>query len=183
MIAGFIFLRLRGILGKRTGFEGKITTELEKKFPTNIINFENKTVNFDDNAKKDFLKGAKIAYETIITDFSDSDNKLTKSKSLLNKKIYDQFMQALVEREAKGHFAEITFIGINTASIKEHKTVEDNLEVTVDFVSELITCVRDKNKNIISGDPEKIKKVYDTWKFSKETKSNNPNWLLIDSLT
>ena len=183
MIAGFIFLRLRGILGKRTGFEGKITTELEKKFPTNIINFENKTVNFDDNEKKDFLKGAKIAYETIITDFSDSDNKLTKSKSLLNKKIYDQFMQALVEREAKGHFAEITFIGINTASIKEHKTVEDNLEVTVDFVSELITCVRDKNKNIISGDPEKIKKVYDTWKFSKETKSNNPNWLLIDSLT
>jgi|TARA_B110000971_G_C19862896_1_gene432461 predicted lipid-binding transport protein (Tim44 family) len=183
MIAGFIFLRLRGILGKRTGFEGKISAELEKKFPANVINLENKVGNFDDNAKKDFLKGAKIAYETIITDFSDSDNKLTKSKSLLNKKIYDQFKQALLEREAKGHFAEITFIGINTASIKEHKTVEDNLEVTVDFVSELITCVRDKNKNIISGDPEKIKKVYDTWKFSKETKSNNPNWLLIDSLT
>ena len=183
MIAGFIFLRLRGILGKKTGFEGKISTEFEKEFQKIKVSPKLINENFDDEAQKDFLKGARIAYETIITDFSDSDNKLTKSKSLLNKKIYDQFKQALLEREAKGHFAEITFIGINTASIKEHKTVEDNLEVTVDFVSELITCVRDKNKNIISGDPEKIKKVYDTWKFSKETKSNNPNWLLIDSLT
>ena len=133
--------------------------------------------------QKIFLEGAKIAYETIITDFSDSDNKLTNSKSLLGKKIYDQFKLALIDRESKGHFAEITFIGINSALIKEHKIIENDLEVTVDFVSELITCIRDKDKKIISGDSEKIKKVYDSWKFSKDIRSTNPNWLLIDTIT
>jgi predicted lipid-binding transport protein (Tim44 family) len=183
MIAGFIFLRLRGILGKRTGFEGKISKEFEKEFPKNIIKKKENLKIFDEENKKDFLKGAKIAYETIITDFSDSDNRLTNSKPLLGKKIYDQFKLALADREVKGHFAEITFIGINSALIKEHKIVENDLEVTVEFVSELITCIKDKDKKIISGDPEKIKKVYDTWKFSKDTRSINPNWLLIDTIT
>ena len=181
MIAGFIFLRLRGILGKKTGFEGKLATEFQKEFTKNVVKKKNENQNFDDVAKNNFLKGAKIAYETIITDFSDSDNKLTRSKSLLSKKIYNQFKEALVERESKGHFAEITFIGIVSAIIKEHKKIENNLEVTVDFVSELITCIRDKDQKIISGDPEKIKKVYDTWKFSKDSRSASPNWLLIDT--
>ena len=183
MIAGFIFLRLRGILGKRTGFDGKLSTDFKQEFSTKTIkkNLENQV--FDDGAQRDFLKGAKIAYETIITDFSDKDNKLTRCKSLLSKKIYDQFREALSERKSKGHYAEITFIGINSALIKEHKKIENNLEVTVDFISEFITCVRDKDKKIISGDPEKIKKVYDTWKFSKDTRSTNPNWLLIDTIT
>ena len=183
MIAGFIFLRLRGILGKKTGFEGKLATEFQKEFTKNVAKQKNQNQNFDEVAQKDFLKGAKIAYETIITDFSDSDNKLTRSKSLLSKKIYDQFKDALVERESKGHFAEITFIGVISAIIKEHKKIENNLEVTVDFVSELITCIKDKDKKIISGDPEKVKKVYDTWKFSKDSRSASPNWLLIDILT
>ena len=183
MIAGFIFLRLRGILGKKTGYEGKLRSEFQKEFAKNIIKNEKKIQSFDDEEQKNFLKGAKIAYETIITDFSDSDNKLTHCKSLLGKKIYNQFKDALLEREKKGHFAEITFIGINSASIKEHKKVENNLEVVVDFVSELITCLRDKDKKIISGDPQKVKKVYDTWKFSKDTRSSNPNWLLIDTIT
>tara|TARA_B100000902_G_C27235213_1_gene877013 strand:- start:693 stop:1286 length:594 start_codon:yes stop_codon:yes gene_type:complete len=183
MIAGFIFLRLRGILGKRTGFEGKISEEFKKEFPKNIIRKNEKNLSFDQDKQNDFLKGAKIAYETIITDFSDSDNKLIDSKPLLSKKIYNQFKAALVDRESKGHFAEITFIGINSASIKGHKFIDNNLEVTVEFVSELITCIRDKDKKIISGDPEKVKKVYDTWKFSKDVRSTNPNWLLIDTIT
>ena len=105
------------------------------------------------------------------------------SKSLLSKKIYDQFKEALEERERKGQFAEITFIGIKSALVKSHKKIESSLEVTVDFVSEIITCVKDKEKKIISGDSEKIKTVYDTWVFSRDLKSNNPNWLLIDTLT
>ena len=183
MIAGFIFLRLRGILGKKTGFDGKMSAPLEKKFQEFNIKPKSTNENFDENAKKDFLVGAKIAYETIITDFSDSDNKLTNCKPLLGKKIYDQFKLALIDRENKGHFAEITFIGINSALIKEYKIIENDLEVTVDFVSELITCIRDKDKKIISGDSEKIKKVYDSWKFSKDIRSTNPNWLLIDTIT
>ncbi len=184
MIAGFIFLRLRGILGKRTGHEGKPLPQFEE-----IVKNVNSEINnnrgevFDENAQKEFLKGATIAYETIITDFSDDDNKLIKSKPLLSKKIQDQFNEALKERNTRGHSAEITFIGVNSADIKEHKKINSILKVTVDFVAEVITCIKDKDKKIISGDPEKIKKIYDTWVFSRDTKSNNPNWLLVDILT
>ena len=184
MIAGFIFLRLRGILGKRSGFEGKAPAQFREVLK-NVNSEKNikKTNNFDDAAKKEFLNGAKIAYETIITDFSDNDNKLTTSKSLLSKKIFDQFNQALQERNKRGHYAEITFIGVDSAKIKEHKKIDSFLQVTVDFVGEVITCIRDKEKKIISGNPDKIKKIYDTWVFSRNTKSNNPNWQLVDTLT
>ena len=107
MIAGFIFLRLRGILGKRTGFEGKPPSQFQEVLKN--VNLEKgikKSDNFDEVAKKDFLNGAKIAYETIITDFSDNDNKLTTSKPLLSKKIYEQFNQALLERN-KANFTTI----------------------------------------------------------------------------
>ncbi|RPG03604.1 MAG: Tim44 domain-containing protein [Pelagibacteraceae bacterium TMED246] len=183
MIAGFIFLRLRGILGRRTGHEENIDASFPHEFP-NEANFKNKNNDvFDEKAKDDFLNGAKVAYETIITDFSDNDNKLTTSKPLLSKKMYDQFNNALRDRSERGHYAEITFIGVNSAKIKEHKKNEDILNVTVDFVSEVITCIKDKNKEIVSGDPEKIKKIYDTWIFSRDIRSNNPNWKLVDTLT
>ena len=184
MIAGFIFLRLRGILGKRTGFEGKQPAQFQeilKKVEPN----KNKVLNenFDDEAQKEFLKGARIAYETIITDFSDNDNKITTSKPLLSKDVSNQFQTALKERNDRGHFAEITFIGVNSAKIKEHKKIGKVLNVTVDFIAEVITCIKDENKNIISGDPEKIKKIYDTWVFSRDMTSSNPNWQLVNILT
>ena len=184
MIAGFIFLRLRGILGKRTGFDGKAPSQLKEVLKT--VNQEQiKKINekFDDKAQKEFLNGAKIAYETVITDFSDNDNKITTSRPLLNNQIYDQFNQALKERSSRGHSAEITFIGVNSAIIKEHKKIGNILNVTVDFIAEVITCIRDKDKKIVSGDPEKIKKIYDTWVFSRDTTSPNPNWQLVNILT
>ena len=89
MIAGFIFLRLRGILGKRTGFEGKSSQQfqeiLKEVHPESKFK---KKENFDEKAQSEFLKGAKIAYETIITDFSDNDNKLIASKPLLSCLLY-----------------------------------------------------------------------------------------------
>jgi len=183
MIAGFIFLRLRGILGKKTGFEGKIPAQFGKNFQKIKISPKENKENFDGEIQREFLKGAEIAYETIITDFSDSDNKLIASKPLLSKKIHDQFKEALLDRKNKGHFAEITFIGIKSAAVKNHKKIDDRFEVTVDFISEIITCIKDKDKKIISGDNEKIKTVYDTWVFSKDIKSSNPNWLLINTIT
>jgi len=184
MIAGFIFLRLRGILGKRTGFEGKAPSEFKEILKNvKVDDIKKSNDKFDNEAQKDFLKGAKIAYETIITDFSDNDNKITDSKPLLNTKIYNQFDEALKERNKRGHHAEITFIGINSATIKEHKKMGDFLNVTVDFIAEIITCIRDKDSNIVSGDPEKIKKIYDTWVFSRDIKSQNPNWQLVNILT
>ena len=184
MIAGFIFLRLRGILGKRTGFEGKPPAQFDKILNQAAVKKAPKQQEvFDERAQKEFLKGAKIAYETIIIDFSDNDNKITNSKPLLNKDIYNQFNEALKERSSRGHHAEITFIGINSAVIKEHKKVENVLNVTVDFIAEVITCIKDKDKKIISGDPEKIKRIYDTWVFSRNITSVNPNWQLVDTLT
>ena len=184
MIAGFIFLRLRGILGKRTGFEGKAPgqfSEVLKKVEK--IRPKKNYVNFDTEAQNEFIKGAKIAYETIITDFSDNDNKITASKPLLNDEIFDKFNKALKERISRGHYAEITFIGVNSAKIKEHKKEGNILNVTVDFIAEIITCIKDKDKKIISGDPEKIKKIYDTWVFSRDITSINPNWKLVNILT
>ena len=184
MIAGFIFLRLRGILGKRTGIEIKSSPQFEEMLKnSNLKPKAKQNENFDQTAQKEFLKGAQIAYETIITDFSDDDNKLIKSKPLLSKQIHDQFNEALKERSSRGHFAEITFIGINSADIKEHKKTNNILKVTVDFVAEVITCIKYKEKKIVSGDPDKIKKIYDTWVFSRDTRSTNPNWQLIDILT
>ena len=183
MIAGFIFLRLRGILGKRTGFDGKAPPQFKEVLKNvNVAKQKPAKQNFDEEAQNEFLKGARIAYETIITDFSDNDNKITSSKPLLNKEIFNQFNQALKERSTKGHSAEITFIGINSAKIKEHKKIGNILNVTVDFIAEIITCIRDKDKNIISGDPEKVKKIYDTWVFSRDTTSTNPNWQLVNTL-
>ena len=158
-------------------------TQPEKDFQTFNLKQKTSDENFDEDAQRDFLSGAEIAYETIITDFSDSDNKLIASKPLLGKKIHDQFKEALAEREGKEQFAEITFIGIKSAIIKSHKKIEGSLEVTVDFVSEIITCIKDKDKKIITGDSEKIKTVYDTWVFSKNIKSSNLNWLLVDTIT
>ena len=117
MIAGFIFLRLRGILGKKTGLEEDIPSNFSNDFEFKKPVVKKEIYEFDENEKKEFLKGAKIAYETIITDFSDNDNKLTSSKPLLSKKIHDQFEVPLKERSKIGHFAEITFIGINSAKI------------------------------------------------------------------
>ena len=184
MIAGFIFLRLRGILGKRTGFDGKAPSQFKEVLKTiNQDQTKRKKENFDEEAQQEFLKGAKIAYETVITDFSDNDNKITSSKPLLNNEIFNKFNQALKERSSRGHYAEITFIGVNSAKIKEHKKIGKILNVTVDFIAEVITCIKDKDKKIVSGDPEKIKKIYDTWVFSRDIRSNNPNWQLVDTLT
>ena len=99
----------------------------------------------------------------------------------MGKKVFDQFSEAVKVRENEGYISETTFIGVNSASIKEHKKINNILEVTVDFVSEIISCVKDKNNKILSGDTNKVKKVFDTWIFSKDSRSSSPNWLLIDT--
>ncbi len=182
MIAGFIFLRLRGILGKKTGFEDEIKSNFDQEtVDANDANVEKylNSETFDEKAKKEFLKGAQIAYETIVTNFSKG--KLKDIKSLLDLNVYEQFNSALNERNSKNYSSETTFVGIKSAEIKDHKQNKNMLEVTVEFVSEIISCIKDKEDKIISGDPEKVKKVHDVWKFSKDSRSNNPNWLLIDT--
>ena len=179
MIAGFIFLRLRGILGKKNGFEEDINSSFPHEAPPTTTKVDLNSKTFDEDAKKEFLKGAQIAYETIVTNFSKG--KLKDIKSLLDISVYEQFNNALDERKSKNYSSETTFIGINSAEIKHHQQNKNMFEVTVEFVSEIISCIRDKENQIVSGDPEKVKKVNDVWKFSKDSRSTNPNWLLIDT--
>ena len=179
MIAGFIFLRLRGILGKKSTLDKNISSNFPHEFPLKKKERKINEKNFDEKAKAEFIKGAKIAYENIITGFSSGN--LKSIKGLLDQNILNEFNQALKDRQNNGLITDATFIGINSASIKNYKQTNNILEVTVDFVSEIISCIRDKEKKIVSGDSEKIKKVFDTWKFSRDTRSSNPNWILVDT--
>jgi len=180
MIAGFIFLRLRGILGKKTGHEENLGTTFPQNFSTKKE--ESQKIdenNFDNKAKADFLSGAKIAYESIVTSLASGE--LKKIKALLDKKVFNEFDEAVKERKNKGLISETTFVGINSADIKNYSQINNMLEVTVEFVSEIISSVEDKDKKLISGDPKKVKKIYDTWKFSRNVQSSSPSWLLIDT--
>ena len=180
MIAGFIFLRLRGILGRRTGHQENLEAGFTENFkPKNVVDKKENNQIFDENAKKEFIKGAKIAYESIITSFAKGD--LKNISYLLDKKILDDFTDSVQERKKNNNVSETTFIGVNSAEIKEHKDHGSIIEVVVDFESEIISCVKDKDGQIISGDMKKIKKVHDTWKFTKDKNSSNPNWLLVDT--
>ena len=180
MIAGFIFLRLRGILGKKNGNEKNMAASFPHDFQSKKEEYKKLDENnFDDKAKADFLKGAKIAYESIVTNFSTGE--LKKINTLLDKKVLNEFNEAIKDRRNKGLISNTTFIGINSADIKNYNQTNNMFEVTVDFVSEIISSVQDKDKKLISGDPEKVKKVYDTWKFSRDIKSLSPNWLLVDT--
>ena len=181
MIAGFIFLRLRGILGKKTGFEEDLNPSFSRKNPEVKPTVKLNPETFDENAKKEFLKGARIAYESIITSFSRG--KIKDIKSLLDINVYEQFNIAIDERKSNNYLSETTFIGINSVDIKNHQQNKNMLEVTVEFVSEIISVKKDKNDNVIEGDSNKIKTVIDRWKFTRKISSSNPNWYLAEIKT
>ena len=183
MFAGFIILRLRYILGRKTGHQSKPTSRYFPKGMEVLKDIENneaiRTGNVDEEVKKNFLKGANIAYETIITSFANGDKKSL--KSLLGKKLFNDFSQVIDERKKKELNYETTFIGIKTSKILEFKKIENIYKVTVNFVSEIITCVKDKNNKIIEGNPDTIKTVNDVWKFSKNMWSQDPTWYLVET--
>ena len=183
MFAGFIILRLRNILGRRTGHQGKTVPKIFPKGVGVLNDIENneaiRSGNVDEEVKKHFLKGAEIAYEQIITSFSKGDKK--DLKGLLGKKLFNEFSDVIEERKKKELKYETTFIGIKSSKVLEFKKIENIYKVTVRFVSEIITCVRDKNNNVIEGNPDTIKTVNDVWKFSKNMWSQNPNWFLVDT--
>jgi len=183
IIAGFIILRLRGILGRRTGHEKKDFGDLFGKKVTQSGS-EKKVVNLssdklDNAAKEQFIKGAKAAYEMIITSFAEGDKKAL--KPLLNKKIFQNFSDEIDYRKKENLKSELTFVGVKSAEIKNFEKKDNNYTFTVNFVSEIITCKKDKNNNVIEGSPDIIKTVKDVWKFSKNMWSSNPNWYLVET--
>ena len=183
MIAGFVILRLRGILGRRTGHEKKTLGDLFGK-KTTQKNTEKKVVNLsssklDDAAKEQFIKGAKAAYEMIITSFAKGDKKTL--RPLLDKDIYQNFSDEIDLRKKENLKSELTFVGVKSAKIKNFEKKDNIYIFTVNFVSEIITCKKDKNNNIVEGNPDIIKTVKDVWKFSKNMWSSNPNWYLVET--
>jgi len=183
MFAGFIILRLRNILGRKTGHQGKTMSRYFPKGMEVLKDIENneaiRSGNIDEEAKKQFLKGADVAYEQIITSFANGDKKSL--KSLLGKDLFINFSNVIDERKKKEFKYETTFIGIKSSKILEFKKIENIYKVTVNFVSEIITCVRDKDNKIIEGNPDTIKIVNDVWKFSKNMWSQDPTWYLVET--
>ena len=184
MIAGFIILRLRNVLGRKTGHEGKVVSNLsEKKFEEfkKTIKLKKQPTEFDTNQKKQFLEGADIAYETIINSFAKGDKK--NLKDLVTEEMNKNFESAIEERNSKNIKSELTFIGIKSSTIEKFEKTAEALFFTVKFISEIISFKKDKDNNVIEGDPNKIKTVIDRWKFTRKISSMNPNWHLAETKT
>ena len=182
MIAGFIILRLRNILGRKTGHEPKIHPGFaEKKFNVpnnNIKDFKQNHDALEGQEKKEFLKGAEIAYETILTSFANGDSK--KLKSLLTPDMATNFEQAIQARNKENIKSEFTFIGVKESSVEKYEKIRNELFASVKFVSEVISVKRDKDDKIIEGNPDKIKQVIDYWKFTRNILKKGPNWYLSE---
>ena len=185
MIAGFIILRLRSILGRKTGHESKVYPNFaEKKFSMPKQEAEPIVENhevLEGKEKKEFLKGADIAYESILTSFANGD--LIKLKALLSPKMFSNFSEAIKTRNKENIKSEFTFIGVKESSLEKYEKIKDNLFATVKFVAEVISVKRDKDNKIIEGNPDKIKFVTDSWKFSKNINNKSPNWYLSEIIS
>ena len=182
MIAGFIILRLRSILGRKTGQDSKVYPSFtEKKF--NIPKNEVKPIKqnleiLEGNEKKEFLKGAEIAYETILASFANED--LKKLKTLLTANMNQNFSGAIDARNKEKIKSEFTFIGMKESSVEKYEKIKDELFATVKFVAEVISVKKDKDNKTIEGNPDKIKFVTDVWKFTRNIQNKSPNWYLSE---
>ena len=185
MIAGFIILRLRSILGRKTGHETKVYPNFaEKKFsmPQKDIKAAEQNLEIlEGRDKKEFLKGAEIAYESILTSFASGD--LIKLKALLSPNMFSNFSDAIKSRNKDNIKSEFTFIGVKESSVEKYEKIKDNLFATVKFVAEVISVKKDKDNKIIEGNPDKIKFVTDSWKFTRNINNNSPNWYLSEIIS
>ena len=185
MIAGFIILRLRSILGRKTGHETKIYpgfAEKEFNIPKNDLKPVKQNLEIlEGKDKKEFLRGAEIAYESILTSFANGD--LIKLKNLLSSNMFSNFSEAIKSRNKDGIKSEFTFVGVKESSVEKYEKIKDNLFATVKFVAEVISVKKDKDNKIIEGNPDKIKFVTDSWKFTKNINNKSPNWYLSEIIS
>jgi predicted lipid-binding transport protein (Tim44 family) len=136
------------------------------------INREDRTFDPDQ-----FMNGARAAYEMIVTAFAEGNRKVL--RGLLSKEVFDGFSAAIAEREARGEQIDQSFVGINKAEMVEAELKKGVAQISVRFVSELISATRDKAGTVLSGDPKRIKEVVDIWTFAREVASRDPNWKLV----
>ena len=181
IMAGFILLRLRSTLGK-----GADNMPMKARFTQSQNNEEIvKTTPHDEPQRdegkfheKTFIKGAEAAYEMIINAFASSDRKIL--KPLLTKELFKSFEDVIKERTDKKIISEMTFIGIKETKVLDVNIVGSIYNVKTKFVSEIVNCLKNEKKEVIEGDPEKIKLVTDVWVFKKDLKSSDPTWYLTE---
>jgi len=186
MIAGFIILRLRNILGRKTGHEGKVTSIFDEKKFTEFKSElkKNKPIlkdTLEEGEKEQFLKGAEIAYESILTSFAKGEKE--KLKNLLTKDIFINFEQVIEHRNKEKIKSELTFIGVKESSVEKFEKIKNEFVATVKIICEIISVKKDKDGNVIEGNPDRIKTVTDYWKFTKNSLSDNPNWFLAEIIS
>ena len=186
VVAGVVLLRLRSVLGKRTGSEKKDSNLYSYDKPVNQSSDTPKPVQMQaniNNSKPDwfdndnFIAGAKGAYEAIVTNF-ENDN-IKELKPLLEEDVLKSFTEVIENRKKNGEHVEFSFIGIESAEIIYKDLNSSPMEVTVRFISEMITCIKNSKDEVISGSLNQIQKVTDVWTFAKFKNKKNANWLLL----
>ena len=186
VIAGLVLLRLRSVLGRRTGHEKTDTSRFTYEEPQK--NKEEEVIKIQPNVdskpkadgwfdQKDFLNGASNAYELIVTNFENGNKAAL--KPFLSESVMSSFEEVIEQRNANEEKVEFNFIGIESSEIV-HKDLKSNpMEVTVLFISEMITCITNSKDEVIAGSLNQVQKITDIWTFSKNKNSKNPNWLLV----
>jgi predicted lipid-binding transport protein (Tim44 family) len=139
-----------------------------------LLDLARADASFDPEA---FVRGAKQAYEMIVTAFAEGNRKML--KDLLSREVYEGFVQAIADREARGEQIDQSFVGIGKAEIVEAEIKAHTAQVTVNFASQLISATRDGSGQVIAGDSQRIRDVTDIWTFARDTRSRDPNWKLI----
>ena len=186
VLAGLVLLRLRSVLGRRTGNEKTDTSsfnyeatnteskvEPSIKIPSVDRNTSSGDIWFD---SKDFLNGANKAYELIVTNFENGNKKAL--TPFLEKSVLSNFSEVIDQRQQDNHTVEFSFIGIESSEIVHKDLKNDPMEVTVIFMSGMITCIRNNKDEIISGSMNQVQKITDVWTFTKNKKIKSDNWLL-----
>ena len=200
-IAVFLFLRLRSVLGTREGFEKprmQPKNDAPKRDFKVIDGGEDKDItdNVDKNSKSaealkliksedenftvnEFLSGARSAYEWILMSFEK--NEIDEIRELLSEEVAEAFDAVVDQRVSQGLTIEAEFIGIREMKLVEatYSSKSKTAEISVSFVGEMTSVVKNSSGEIVEGDPKQIKRQKDTWTFSKDIKSSNPNWLLV----
>jgi predicted lipid-binding transport protein (Tim44 family) len=208
MVAAFIVLRLRSVLGRRTGHERPPPDAMRRQkelSEDNVIPLPDRSeAEIEAEAARiagiggdaaaglaqvkiadprfntgDFLKGSRGAYELIIGAFAGGDTKTL--RPLLNDDVYENFEGAVREREARKQTLSSTLVAIKSANIVAARMNGREAEVTVEFVSDIINVLSDESGQVIEGDPTTTHEVTDVWTFSHNTRSSDPNWTLIET--
>ena len=206
MVAAFLVLRLRSVLGRRDGHEGGKSDPLGirgkgAENENNVVQLPDRSEPGDDlppGIDKDdplaagimelkaadpgfdiqqFIAGTRNAFELILGAYANGDSKTL--ESLLSPEVFANFNKAIKDREQAGESMEDTLVGINKADIMEAYMEGPIASITIKLVSEQVNVVRDGDDNVVSGDPNAVVEVTDFWTFSRDTKSRDPNWSLV----